>query len=66
MERMQLECKWQNAKGRIKEAWGAITDDDLTRAEGNWDQLVGTIKDKTGENVEQIERRLDDIFAQGD
>jgi uncharacterized protein YjbJ (UPF0337 family) len=66
MDNMQLEGKWQNAKGRIKEAWGSLTDDDLMRAEGNRDQLVGTIRDKTGEKIEDIESRLDDILAQDD
>ena len=66
MDNTQLEGKWQNAKGRIKEAWGSLTDDDLMRAEGNRDQLIGTIRDKTGEKVEDIGRRLDDILAQDD
>jgi uncharacterized protein YjbJ (UPF0337 family) len=66
VDRMQLEGKWEQAKGRIKEAWGDLTDDDVTRAEGNRDQLVGTIREKTGETVEAIESKLDDIFAQGD
>ena len=35
------------------------------QAEGNRDQLVGTIREKTGETVEAIESKLDDIFAQG-
>lgn len=60
--RMQFEGKWDQAKGRVKEAWGALTDDDLDRVKGNWDRLVGTIKEKTGETVETIERKLDELF----
>ena len=66
MDNTQLEGKWQHAKGRIKEAWGSLTDDDLMQAEGNRDQLIGKIRDKTGEKVEDIGRRLDDILAQDD
>ena len=53
-------------KGRVKEAWGALTDDDLDRTEGKFDRLVGTIKEKTGEAVDAIERKLDDIFDKVD
>lgn len=57
-ERMQGEGAWQRFKGNIREAWGDLTDDELDSARGNWDQLVGTIKQKTGESVEAIEDRL--------
>jgi uncharacterized protein YjbJ (UPF0337 family) len=56
--RMRFEGKWDQMKGRVKEAWGSLTDDDLTRTEGKWDQLVGTIKDKTGESVDTIQDKL--------
>ena len=41
---------------------GALTDDDLDRTEGKRDRLVGVIKEKTGESVDTIERKLKDIF----
>ena len=49
-------------KGRVRESWGALTDDDLDRTQGKWDQVVGLIKEKTGENAEEIERRLHDMM----
>ncbi len=61
--KMQLEGQWDQARGRIKEAWGALTDDDLDRTEGKWDQVVGAIKEKTGESASDIERRLDRILS---
>jgi uncharacterized protein YjbJ (UPF0337 family) len=57
-QRMRFEGKWDQLKGRVKEAWGSLTDDDLQRTEGKWDQLVGTIKDKTGESVDDIQDKL--------
>ena len=57
-ERLQFEGKWDQMRGRVKEAWGSLTDDDLDRSEGKWDQLVGTIKERTGESVDKIEDRL--------
>jgi len=66
MNRLQMEGKWQQARGRMKEAWGALTDDDIDRADGNWDQLVGTIREKTGETTEAIQERADEIFGSDD
>jgi uncharacterized protein YjbJ (UPF0337 family) len=62
MKDLKLEGKWDQGKGRVKEAWGALTDDDLDRTEGKVDRLVGTIKEKTGEAVDAIEGKLRDIF----
>jgi uncharacterized protein YjbJ (UPF0337 family) len=56
--RMQLEGRWDQTKGRIKEAWGDLTDDDLDRTQGKWDQVVGVIKEKTGDSADAIEDRL--------
>jgi uncharacterized protein YjbJ (UPF0337 family) len=58
---MRLEGNWMQAKGRIREAWASLTDDELEEAQGNWEQLVGKIQAKTGETVAVIERKLDDI-----
>jgi uncharacterized protein YjbJ (UPF0337 family) len=57
-KKMQFEGKWDQMKGRVKEAWGDLTDDDLDRTEGKWDQIIGKIKEKTGESVDVIQDRL--------
>ncbi|MEX1005784.1 MAG: CsbD family protein, partial [Acidimicrobiia bacterium] len=50
---------WDQLKGKAKKTWGNLTDDDLDVAEGNYDELVGNIKEKTGESEEDIRTRLD-------
>lgn len=59
----QLEGHWTELTGRIKERWGALTDDDLTRSEGDLDQLVGLIQRKTGETRAAVEDFLEEISA---
>lgn len=59
---LRTEGKWDQMKGRIKEAWGDLTDDDLDRTEGKRDRLVGTIKEKTGETADRIESKLDELM----
>ena len=51
-----------SGQGKVKEAWGSLTDDDLDRSKGQWDQLVGTIKERTGETQADIEKRLNQML----
>lgn len=54
-----LEGKLDRYRGRLKQAWATLTDDDIQHAEGSVDRLVGIIKEKTGQTRKQIERRLE-------
>jgi len=62
--RQQLQGKWNEVKGRLKEKWGNLTDDDLVRGEGNVEQLVGVIQQRTGRAKEEVERFIDDIVGE--
>lgn len=64
--KMKWEGRMDEMRGRVKEAWGSLTDDDFDKSEGKWDRLVGTIKEKTGETAEAIERKLDSMFDKDD
>jgi uncharacterized protein YjbJ (UPF0337 family) len=56
--KMRFEGRWQNVRGRVKEAWGSLTDDELDKTEGKWDQVVGTVKRKTGQASDAVEAKL--------
>jgi len=60
----QISGSWSQVKGKVKQRWGQLTDDELQEVEGNYDQLVGLIQQKTGEARQQIERVLSDIGEQ--
>jgi uncharacterized protein YjbJ (UPF0337 family) len=53
---------WNQFRGRVREAWGVLTEDDLDRTEGKWDRIVGTIQEKTGEGIDSIEDRLSQLL----
>jgi len=55
----QIEGKWKQVKGRVREKWGKLTDDDLETAAGKRDRLVGKIQERYGVAKEQAERELD-------
>jgi uncharacterized protein YjbJ (UPF0337 family) len=48
-------------KGKIKERWGRLTDDELDRVEGQWDQLVGLIQRQYGLAREEADRQVQDL-----
>lgn len=55
---------WTELRGKVKERWGALTDDDLVLAEGNADQLIGILQRRTGESREKIEHDLERIAGE--
>jgi uncharacterized protein YjbJ (UPF0337 family) len=57
----QAEGLWKQFAGRLQEAWGVLTDDDLDRYEGAREQLEGHIQQKTGEKREAIHERIEEI-----
>lgn len=58
---MKWEGRWDQRKGKAKQVSGNLTDDDLDVAEGHFDELVGRIKEKTGETEEAITDRLERV-----
>lgn len=55
---------WNQIKGKVKQKWGQLTDDELSEVEGNFDQLIGLVQQKTGQAREHIERVLQDFSEQ--
>jgi len=60
-----LQGQWNQVRGQLKKKWGQLTDDDLRFANGNLDQLVGRIQQKTGEARDAIEGFLDEMTSHG-
>jgi len=54
----QIKGNWKQLKGKIKEKWGKLTDDDLTVINGQTDQLLGKLQERYGYSKEQAEREL--------
>jgi uncharacterized protein YjbJ (UPF0337 family) len=54
----QFEGRWNDVKGQVKERWGRLSDDDLTRVEGKRDRLVGLIQQKYGIAKEKAEDEI--------
>lgn len=63
--REQIKGHWSEVKGRLKEHWGQLTEDDLRQAEGSTDQLVGVVQQKTGATKTEVEKFIDSILGSG-
>jgi len=48
-----LQGKWKQLRGSIKEAFGKLTDDDLTQAEGSGDKMLGILQERYGYSKDQ-------------
>ena len=55
----QIEGNWKQFKGKVKEKWGQLTDDDLDQAAGRRDQVIGCLQKRYGWQRDQAEKELD-------
>ena len=58
MDKDEMAGKWHQVKGKIKQQWGKLTDDDLTTLEGHSEQLAGKIQERYGIEKEDAERQV--------
>jgi uncharacterized protein YjbJ (UPF0337 family) len=61
----ELKGRWDEIKGKLQERWGALTDNDLHKFNGNVNQLVGVIERRTGESRRVIEDFLEQFADAG-
>ena len=63
MNRLEIKGDWNIAKGKLKQKWAQLTDDDLPYVYGKKDELLGRIQKRTGETRAVIEKAIRDIFG---
>ena len=61
MNKDKAAGQWKQLKGKVKEQWGKLTDDDLTVLEGDLDQLTGRVQERYGIAKEEAERQVRDF-----
>ncbi len=57
----QVQGQWEQIKGRAKKAWGELTDDDISKADGSLEKLFGIIQSKFGDTKDAIQTKIDKI-----
>ncbi|MGE5679803.1 MAG: CsbD family protein [Bacillota bacterium] len=61
MDRLEIKGNWNQLKGRLKQKYANLTDDDLRYEEGKDEELLGRIQKRTGQTRDQIIKMIKDI-----
>ena len=54
MDKLELKGAWNELKGKVKQVYADLTDDDLKYEDGKEDELYGKLQQKTGKTREQV------------
>ncbi len=59
--RLKIRGNWDEAKGKLKQKFAQLTDDDLLYTEGKEDELYGRLEKRLGKNREEVQKLLEDL-----
>lgn len=59
MNKLGIKGNWNEIKGKLKQKYGDLTDNDLTFAEGKEDELYGRLQKKLGKTKEEIRKEIE-------
>lgn len=58
MDKLELKGRWNELKGKVKQSYADLTDDDLKYEEGQDDELLGRLQQKTGKTRDDVVKWL--------
>jgi uncharacterized protein YjbJ (UPF0337 family) len=58
MDDLRIKGNWNQIKGKLKQSYGNLTDDDLTYVEGKEDELLGRLQEKTGKSKDELKKEI--------
>lgn len=61
MDKLEIQGRWNELKGKVKQAYADLTDDDLTYAEGQEEELLGKLQTKTGKKREELVKWINEL-----
>jgi len=61
MTNLQLKGGWNEVKGKLKQKYGQLTDDDLTFVQGKDDELLGRLQQKLGKSKEELRKEIEKL-----
>ena len=63
MNTLEIKGDWNIIKGKLKQKWAMLTDDDLQHLDGKQDELLGRIQKRTGESCEAVKTAINEFMA---
>jgi uncharacterized protein YjbJ (UPF0337 family) len=61
MDKLRVKGTWNEAKGKLKQKYGELTDDDLSYVEGQEDELLGRLQKKVGKSRDALRREIETL-----
>ena len=61
MTKLTFKGTWNEIKGKMKQKYADLTDDDLLFAEGKEEELLGRLQQRTGKTKEELRKDIEDI-----
>jgi uncharacterized protein YjbJ (UPF0337 family) len=61
MNKLQLKGSWNEIKGKLKQQYGNLTDDDLAFADGKEDELLGRLQKKLGKSKDDLRQMIEKL-----
>jgi len=61
MTNLQLKGGWNEVKGKLKQKYGQLTDNDLTFAEGKDEELLGRLQTRLGKSKEELRKEIENL-----
>jgi uncharacterized protein YjbJ (UPF0337 family) len=65
MNTLEIKGDWNITKGKLKQKWAHLTDDDLQYVDGKQDELLGRIQKRTGEGHDAIKKAIKEFSSGG-
>lgn len=62
MNKDRIEGNWKELKGKIRQKWGELTDDEIDQAEGHTEILSGKLQERYGMTRDEADRQVDDFM----
>ncbi len=59
--KLQMKGTWNEVKGKLKQKYGQLTDDDLAFAEGKEDELLGRLQKRLGRTKDELRAEIEDM-----
>ena len=59
MNKLQIKGSWNELKGKLKQQYGNLTDDDLVFSEGKEDELLGRLQKKLGKSKDEVRQMIE-------
>jgi uncharacterized protein YjbJ (UPF0337 family) len=61
MDKLEIQGRWNEIKGKIKKAYADLTEDDLKFEEGDEDELLGKLQQRTGKKREELVKWINEL-----